>query len=300
MNCTTDPAWPTWGAALHAGISMLSAASPTPELDAAVLLSHVTGATRAQLLAFPERILNPGDQRRYRELVARRATGEPVAYLTAHREFMGLDFATDRRALIPRPETELLVEAARDAARAMAARGIAPVVADVGTGSGAIALSLAALEPHVARVYALDVSADALSLARENAARLGVADRVVLLQGDLLDPLPEPVDLLLANLPYVSQAEASALPRDVREFEPATALFGEDDGLGHVRRLFGSAARHLRAGACLMLEIGADQGAAVRALARQAFPDATLDVRKDLAGLDRLVIVCPAQRSAQS
>jgi release factor glutamine methyltransferase len=286
-----DPNLRTWGQALRAGALLLCASSTTPELDAAVVLSHVTGASRAQLIAYPERGLSEAECRAFRDLLERRAAGEPVAYLTGHREFMGLDFATDARALIPRPETELLVEAGLEAARARLARGITPIAADIGTGSGAIAVSLAALEPRLPRVYAVDVAADALALARENVERLGVRDRVMLLQGDLLDPLPEPVDLLLANLPYIALAEAETLPPDVREFEPAGALFGAEDGLGHFRRLFAGAAPHLRPAAAVMLEIGADQGAAVRDLARRAFPTATVEVRQDYAGLDRLVTV---------
>src|SRR5512146_1745406 len=177
--------------------------SESAALDAQLLLAHVTGLARTTVLAYPERLLAPEDAERYAALVTRRVAREPVAYLTGHREFMGLDFLTDRRALIPRPETELLVEAALAEVRARIERGEAPIAADIGTGSGAIALAVAVHEPRLARIYATDVSAEALALAAENAAQLGVAGRVTFLQGDLLAPLPEPVDLLLANLPYV-------------------------------------------------------------------------------------------------
>lgn len=288
-----DPTLGTWGDALRTGRLRLATTSDTPELDAAVLLGLVCGASRAQLIAYPERPLTAAQCGAFRELLDRRAMGEPVAYLTGRREFMGLELRTDARALIPRPETEMLVEAALDAARTRLARGAMPIAADIGTGTGAIAIALAALEPRVARVYAVDISPDALTLARENVERLGVRDRVMLLQGDLLDPLPEPVDLLLANLPYVAPAQAETLPPDVREFEPASALFGEEDGLGHFRRLFAGAERVLLPGAEMLLEIGANQGAVVGDLARQAFAGAAIEVRQDYAGLDRLVIVRP-------
>lgn len=289
-----DPDLHTWGQALRTGAALLAATSPTPELDAAVLLGHICKATRAQVMAYPERLLTAEQCAAFRTLLDRRVAGEPVAYLTGHREFMGLDFLTDARALVPRPETELLVEAGLEAARARLAHleaGADVLAADIGTGSGAIAVALAALEPRLTRVFAVDVSPEALTLARENVERLGVRDRVMLLQGDLLDPLPAPVDLLLANLPYIAPEDAETLPRDVRAYEPAGALFGEGDGLGHFRRLFAGAAPHLRPGAVLLLEIGADQGPAVCDLAHRAVPHAAVEVRRDYAGLDRMVLV---------
>lgn len=283
----------TWGAALHTAVAALKAAGveATPALDAQVLLAHITGAARAALLAYPERPLTEAQATQYAALVASRAAGEPVAYLVGHREFLGLDFLTDARALIPRPETELLVEAALAEARARLDAGEHPTAADIGTGSGAIALSLAALEPRLPRVYATDISAGALTLAHENAARLGVAGRVTFLQGDLLAPLPEPVDLLLANLPYVAPRDAATLPPDVRAYEPALALYGDDDGLGHLRRFFAQAPAYLRPGAVVGVEFGYDQRAAVEALARAAFPGCVVRVGADYAGWDRYAIL---------
>lgn len=283
----------TRGAALRAATAALKAAGveATPALDAQVLLAHITGAARATLLAYPERPLTATQAGEYAALLARRTAGEPVAYLVGHREFLGLDFLTDARALIPRPETELLAEAALAEARARLDAGEHPIAADIGTGSGAIALSLAALEPRLPRIYATDVSAGALALARENAARLGVADRVIFLQGDLLAPLPEPVDLLLANLPYVAPRDAATLPQDVRAYEPALALYGGDDGLGHLRRFFAEAPAHLRPGAVVGVEFGYDQRTAVEALAREAFPGCVIRVGADYAGWDRYTIL---------
>lgn len=283
----------TLGEALSAATERLRTAGvgETQQLDAQVLLAHVTGAGRATVLAYPERILPAQQAAAYANLVARRAEGEPVAYLTGHREFMELDLITDRRALIPRPETELLVEAALAEVRARLERGETPIAADIGTGSGAIAVALAVLEPRLPRVYATDVSPDALALAAENAARLGVADRVSFVQGDLLDPLPQPMDLLLANLPYVAPRASAELPASVRGYEPALALYGAEEGLGHIRRLFAQAPAHLRLGAALFVEFGYDQRAGVVTLAEAVFPGAEVRVGADYAGWDRYAIV---------
>lgn len=284
----------TIGEALRLATAALreSGATDTPTLDTQVLLAHVSAATRATLLAYAERGLPQAQAARFAELVARRLNSEPIAYLTGHREFMGLDFLTDRRALIPRPETELVVEAAlRDVRERLDAPTSAPlVVADIGTGSGAIALALAVHEPRLPRIYATDISADALALAATNADRLGVADRVTLLQGDLLDPLPEQVDVLIANLPYVAPREAGGMPPDVRLYEPSLALYGDEDGLGHLRRLCAQTPAHLRAGGSLYLEFGFDQRAAVEALARATLPGAEIRIGTDYAGWDRYVM----------
>ncbi len=259
-------------------------------MDAQVLLAHVTGATRATLLAYPERALTPDQAAEYAGLVARRAALEPVAYLTGQREFMGLMFHVDRRALIPRPETELLVEATLREVRQRLddpARP-APIAADIGTGSGAIAVALAALEPRLPRVYAVDISPDALALAAENAAALGVAARVIPLEGDLLAPLPEPVDIILANLPYIAPHDTEVAP-SVHGYEPHLALYSPERGLAHIRRLLEQAPAKLRPGGALFLEFGYDQRAAVETLAREAFPTAALRAGSDYAGWDRYI-----------
>lgn len=267
--------------------------SESAALDAQLLLAHVTGLARTTVLAYPERLLAPEDAERYAALVTRRVAREPVAYLTGHREFMGLDFLTDARALIPRPETELLVEAALAEVRARLAEPTspAPVVADIGTGSGAIAVALARLEPRLDTIYATDVSADALALAQENAQRIGVAERIHFLEGDLLLPLPEPVDVLLANLPYVAPRDAPTLADDVRRYEPSLALYGDDDGLGHLRRLFAQMPARLKPGAAILLEFGYDQRAAVVAQAQTTFPAAEIRIVADYSGWDRLAVI---------
>ncbi len=273
----------------------------SPDLDAAVLLGQVLGASRAMLYAHPERVLSEAEASSYATLIERRAQGEPVAYLTGHREFMGLDFLVDRRALIPRPETELLVERALAVVRQRDEAALRDLrVADIGTGSGAIALALAALEPRLPLIYATDVSAEALALAEENARRLGAADRVRFLRGDLLEPLPEPVDLLLANLPYVAPEEARLLSADVRRYEPSLALFGDDDGLGHLRRLLSSAPPLLKPGAVLLLEFGYDQRARLARVIAQALPGAQVRFISDYAGWDRLVEIRAGEQKRES
>lgn len=284
----------TVGTALALAEGWLRAASvgETPGLDAQVLLGQVTDASRAVTLAYPERALSAEQAARYADLIARRAAHEPVAYLTGHREFMGLDLLVDRRVLIPRPETELLVEAALADLGARLARTprTPPLVADIGVGSGAIPIALAIGEPRLPRLYGADISSGALALARENATRLGVAARITFLEGDLLAPLPEPVDLLTANLPYVAPGDPD-VPRSVSAYEPALAVYGADDGLGHIRRLLAQAPGSLRPGASLYLEFGYDQGADVERLARGAFPAASLRLGSDYAGWDRYIAI---------
>lgn len=260
------------------------------DLDAAVLLGYVLGVDRAALYAHPERALPPEAQAAFASLIARRLQGEPVAYLTGHKEFLGLDFLTDRRALIPRPETELLVEMALAEVRRRGEEALAGLrVVDVGTGGGAVAIALAAHEPRLPLIYATDISAEALALASENARRLGVAPRLCLLQGDLLEPLPEPVDVLLANLPYISPDEREMLAPDVRDYEPHLALFGADDGLGHIQRLLASAPPRLKPEAVLLLEFGYQQRARLAELISDLLPDARVRFISDYAGWDRLV-----------
>jgi release factor glutamine methyltransferase len=283
----------TYGEALAAAVKWLRQAGTldTPELDAEVLLAHVTGEPRASLLAFPERLLTPEQAESYAQLVKLRYAHQPVAYLTGHREFMGLDLLVDRRVLIPRPETELLVEAALEQIARRLGAGEIPVVADIGTGSGAIALSVVTHEPRLPYLYATDISADALAVAEGNARRLGVAGRVTFLQSDLLTDLPSSIDILLANLPYVAPKDAPILPADVARYEPGLALYGEGDGLGHLRRLFQQAPAHLAHGATLVLELGYDQREAVETLASETFPDCILQSGRDYAGWDRYLIV---------
>lgn len=270
---------------LTAAAVTLRSHSPTPRLDAELLLGHVLGWSRARLLAARSEPLEAEHVAAFQGLIERRATGEPVAYLIGHREFYGLDLLVDRRVLTPRPETELLVEQALAVAAAMAHR--APLrIADVGTGSGAIAIALAVHLPD-AQIYATDLAPEALAVAAANAARHGVAERVTLLQGDLLTPVTERLEIIVSNPPYTILDQIDA---NVRRHEPHLALDGGPDGLEIYRRLLAQAPRWLRLGGALVLEIGALQGPAVTALVQAALPTARVAVVRDLAGHDRVVV----------
>lgn len=251
-----------------------------------MLLAHVLGGTVSELFVHPERMLSDDEVAAYRALVARRAQHEPVAYLVGRRGFLDLDLVVDERVLVPRPETELLVERALQVAQ----RWPRPRIADVGTGSGAIAVSLALHLPE-AMVYALDCSAGALEVACRNAQRYDVAGRIAFLHGDLLAPLQGSVHLIVANLPYVSQDEYAALAPDIRLYEPPEALVSGVDGLDAIRRLLDTARPHLVVDGVLLLEIGARQGEAVSALAARAFPAARVRLLPDYAGRDRVVCI---------
>ncbi len=262
----------------------------TSELDAELLLAHALGVQRAWLLAHPEHPLSPQQETTFRALLARRAAREPLAYITGRRWFYDIELYISPQTLIPRPETEELVE------RALGWLQKRPraIAADIGAGSGAIALVLAKHAPPDACIYATDISAGALEVARQNARRLGLSHRVIFLQGDLLTPLPQPVDLLLANLPYVAQRDAATLAPEVAQYEPAQALFGGPAGLDLIERLIAQAPSRLRPHGVILLEIGHDQGRAVMALARRQFPRARIRIHKDLSGRDRILEITSA------
>jgi release factor glutamine methyltransferase len=274
---------------LQAAQTLSAAGSDTPRLDAEVLLAHALGQDRAWLYAHPEYALGPDQLGVYQALIARRAEREPVAYLTGHKEFFGLDFVVTLGVLIPRPETERLVEIALQILKA-GARPDAVTIADVGTGSGAIAIALA-IHVRAAHVLATDVSAAAVAVARHNAVRHGVAGRVDCLQGDLLAPLRGAFHLIAANLPYLSRADLAAAPPEVAHWEPRLALEGGPDGLAAIRRMLASAANRLHPAGALLAEIGAGQGADALALADQHFPRAMVEIAQDHAGLDRVLVV---------
>jgi release factor glutamine methyltransferase len=266
----------------------------SPQLDAAVLLAHVLGVSKAWLYAHPRRGLTEAEISQYETLARRRICQEPIAYLVGYRPFYALDIIVNPHVLIPRPETELLVERVLSHARYLLAQGRAPLIADIGTGSGAIAIALAVNLP-AAQVIAVDVSADALAAAAENVARHGVGDRVRLLAGNLTDPLPGPADIIVANLPYIATPALLHLPPAVRDYEPALALDGGPDGLRVFRAFFDGLAHDgaqakLRPGGRIYLEIGADQGLAVKSLAELALPGAEVSILPDYAGLDRIVV----------
>ncbi len=265
---------------------LTEASIESPQLDAEVLLAHSLGTARSTLYASLDEKPQKATEETFRALVARRIRHEPVAYITGRKEFFGLDLQVDRRVLIPRPETETLVEVALTIAR----QKRVPRLAEVGVGSGAVAVALAVNLP-CAEIYAIDSSADALVVAESNCRNHHVLDRVHLLLGDLLEPLPEAVALIVSNLPYVARHELEGLAPDITQYEPLIALDGGPDGLDLFRRVLKQAGPRLQPSGMICLEIGATQASAVNDLARIHFPAATVALVRDLAGLDRVAII---------
>ncbi len=257
----------------------------SPRLEAELLVSLVLGCTRIQLIVDRDRPLVATELARIRELVARRRKREPVAYLTGRREFYGHEFRVDRRVLIPRPDTETLVEVALERTRDHSLFGR---MLDLCTGSGNVAIAFAKERPTW-HVEATDISPDALEVARMNALRLGAVWNVRFRRGDLFDAAaPRPYDLITANPPYVTLREMQEVSADVRDHEPHLALVGGEDGLDVIRRIGAQAGAHLVAGGVLALEIGCEQGDATRALLEgEGFIDVRVD--RDLGGRPRVV-----------
>ena len=259
--------------------ALRAAGIDTPRLDAELLLERATGERRERFAMEPEARLDPVAARAFAEFVRRRLRREPVAYILGVRAFRRIELAVDRRVLIPRPETEHLVEVALE---------LEPLaVCDVGTGSGAIALAVADELPN-ARVTATDIYPDALEVARANAERLGLADRVRFEAGSL--PREGSFDLILANLPYVSEREWLGLEPEVRDYEPRGALVPGPTGLEAIEALLGELAVGVGAGAkAVALEVGAGQAPVVAELVRRAGFE-RVEVRRDLAGIERVVV----------
>ncbi|HEX6277153.1 MAG TPA: peptide chain release factor N(5)-glutamine methyltransferase [Polyangiaceae bacterium] len=259
--------------------------NPSPRLDAELLLVNALGVDRVRLVIESERCLNDAELGLYRRLIQRRRTGEPIAYILGRREFYGMSFAVDRRALVPRPDTEILVEVALERTRPRSMYGRA---LDLCTGTGCVAVAFARARPTW-RVTASDVSRDALGLAWENARRHGVAFSLRVAEGDLFAPFGgERFELVTANPPYIPSAELAELAPDIREFEPRLALDGGADGLDVVRAIVAGAVRHLEPGGVLALEVGHDQAARVVALLESAgYGD--VRVQRDYGGHERVV-----------
>ncbi|MCB9458163.1 MAG: peptide chain release factor N(5)-glutamine methyltransferase [Anaerolineaceae bacterium] len=259
---------------------------PTPRLDAEWLLCHLLDVPQSYLIAHSADTLPHNQRAQFDQLIARRVSGEPVAYIIGEVGFYGRTFAVSSVVLIPRPETERLIEAALS----LLNRWQQPVIVDIGTGSGAIAVTLAAECPQAA-VYATDISPEALEIARQNAARHQV--HVAYSQGDLAEPLlsmlPKQVNLLVANLPYIASDEVPTL--DVSQHEPTLALDGGPDGLDLVRRLLGQVSQLCTDDAVILLEIGADQGQAIIDLAKSILGEVSVHIERDYAGLDRLAVI---------
>lgn len=256
-------------------------------VEARVILQSVTGLSATEVYAHPERSLTEDEAGLLDELLKRRLSREPLAYITNSKEFYGLNFYVDRRVLIPRPETELLVEAAIAYFTDGLSASHIPLIADIGTGCGAIAVSLAK-NLAACKIYATDISPDALEVARLNARRHGVLQRITFLEGSLLEPLPQPVDLIVANLPYVSKTELTDLPPEIREFEPEIALYGGADGLEVITQLLSQVEQKAKPRGCLLLEIGKQHADSVASLVYTSFKNAVLDFLTDMNGIRRV------------
>jgi release factor glutamine methyltransferase len=248
---------------------------------------YLLGYSRAQLYARLNDEVSKQAAEKYTELVERRAQGEPIAYITSHREFMALDFYVDRRVLIPRPETELLVEYTTKKILEKGWTTEEHPIVDVGTGSGVIAIYLALRFPKV-RVFATDISSEALQVAERNARHYEVLDRVSFLQGNLLEPVPESPRLIVSNPPYTVLAQVEP---NVARYEPNVALDGGTKGLAIYRELLNQIKTRIMRPGLIGLEIGSEQANDVTNLGYHFFPGAKIEVHKDYAGLDRVIIL---------
>jgi len=296
VPATRQAAW-RWGE------GRLRAAGLAPDearLEAEVLLRHAAALTREELFVRPGAAVLAPAASAYAALIDRRAAGRPTAYLVGHREFFGIDLRVDERVLIPRPETERLVEVVRDALRGL----VAPRIADIGTGSGAVAIALARALPE-ARVVATDVSAAVLELAGENAGRAGVSDRIEWAVGPGVGALSGRVadgglDAMVSNPPYIPTAEVAGLPVEVRAHEPAVALDGGPDGLRVHREIIGGAARYLGLRGVIALEVAAvgEQARAVAALIAARGEYGAPRIVRDYAGAERVVLAARAGADA--
>jgi len=280
---------------------LADAGIPTPRLDAEVLLAHVLGTRREVLYAHPERRLEPDEYAAYQAALERRLTRLPVAYITGRKEFMSLEFVVDENVLIPRPETETLVETVIERLRAR--EGGATIVADIGTGSGAIAVSIAWFVRDVSLV-AVDISPEALRVTRENASRHGVEKRIQFLQGDLLSPLEGRglegrVFAIVSNPPYLSRRAMASLPPEVAK-EPRVALAGGGQGVDFARAILEGAPRYLSDGGFVALEVGHDQAGLVRGFAAEELGYSSVDVVRDYAGTERVVVAVAGRAHARN
>ena len=268
--------------------ALCRAGLPDADLEAELLTGHVLGMSKTQLYTESERDLTPAEIEQLCRFVRQRLDHEPTAYILGHWEFYGINFCVDWRALVPRPETELLVEKAIELGQFMLESGRQIAIADIGTGCGAIAISLALALPQ-AEIYATDVSTSALQVAEMNCRRHAVNGRVKLLRGDLLEPLPRPVDMIVANLPYVRHSEIRDLAPEIRDYEPVLALDGGEDGLHVIQQMLEQMPAKLNREASCLLEVGQGQDEAVTLLIETYFPEARTESIVDLGGIARVV-----------
>ncbi len=268
---------------------------PDPSIEAEFLLAHAFGCQKKDLLIHPERVLTPGEVEQFKGFVERRGRREPLQYILGEVEFRGLSFKVNRKVLIPRPETELLVEEAINSIKGREGSGEGKdiTILDLCTGSGCIAISIAKELPYC-RVYAVDISERAIEVARENAERYGVGERVIFLPGDLFEAI-EPlgldgeIDLIISNPPYVSKKEMEGLQPEIKAYEPLSALYGGEDGLDFYRRIVDEAPFYLSDGGLLIMEIGCSQAERVKDLLENEGLFSQIEVKKDLSGIDRII-----------
>lgn len=275
--------------ALETGQKTLSA-SPSPALDTRLILEYVMDTSYSYIIAHDETIMSPTQEYRFLSLLERARNGEPIPYLVGKTHFYGLEIKVTPSVLIPRPETEQLINLALEWIARPVRRQKQPLVVDVGTGSGCIALALASSLP-LARISATDVSKAALEVAEENAKALGMENQVDFYNGQYLNPIVDDPDLIVANLPYIADHEWTTLAVGVKWYEPDVALRGGYDGLDGIRQLLAQAGRRLAPGGALFLEIGWQQGEAAKLLAKSTFPSAQIVVKKDLSGHDRVICI---------
>ena len=264
--------------------------SDDARLEAEVLLCHALGLTREQLYARLTDEIDAAALARVESLLLRRLAHEPIAYIIGQREFYGLELACTPAALIPRPETELLVELALAWVKGQGPRAREPWIVDVGTGNGAVAVAIAVHAPD-ARVAAIDASRPALLLARRNAGAHGVARRIDFLQGDVLTALRGLADIIVANLPYVPTRLYEKLPPEIHDHEPSLALHAGRRGTAMIERLIAQSPALLRPGGLLLAEHAWNQGSRLREAARASFPTARIETKRDLAGRERVLVV---------
>lgn len=272
-----------------AGHTLSEARVADAPIEAEFLLCHVLGISKTQLYSEPERLLTSTETNHLWHLLRRRLSHEPTAYILKCCQFYGIDFYIDHRVSIPRPETELLVEKTVEFAKQRFPLEN-PVIADIGTGSGNIAISLALALPK-ARIYATDISASALEVAGINCQHYKLDSQIELLQGDLLEPLPKPVNVIVANLPYIKDSELKTLSPEIISFEPIIALAGGEDGLDKIRCLLAQAPGKICPEGCLFLEVGQDQDKVVTSVINNHFPQASIELIPDLSGINRVAKV---------
>ncbi|MGE5818415.1 MAG: peptide chain release factor N(5)-glutamine methyltransferase [Deltaproteobacteria bacterium] len=290
LSGVTNSGTQTLRLAMLTASGFLSAAGiESPRLDAELLLRHVLGMNQAEFYLRVDDVIGPDVERRLWQLLQRRVRREPLAYITGHKEFWSLDFAVTPDVLIPRPETELLVEAALERTRSMLKSPLK--ILDIGTGSGAIAVCLAK-ELREAQISAVDISSRALQVARENAERHDVADRIRFAQGDLFAPVAEErerFDLILANPPYIRSGDLAELAPEIREWEPMAALDGGADGLDIYRRIVNECHSYLAGEGHLLFEIGDGMAKAVGQMFANAGGFETAALLRDYAGKERVI-----------